>query len=231
MKNKGFSLMEVLMVLGIIGVVTAMSVSISQKGVEKAYRNYWYTGYSALENATFDAIMKNKTDFDSFTRHIAKLMNIKDEDIIDDSYNRTLKAPNGIKYTFGAVPFNQFRFWPVSMEIPSPKSKNTVQNQTLLVVDFADENNVQLHPSQVSGSTYVNLQTRKDLLPFVIDDGKAPGDITKNKGIYSFKEAYCATHADGKPARSYFPMTMVECTHNNSPIAGQIMSVNPKKVY
>ncbi len=43
-----FSLAELLIAMGIIAVVATMGVSISKKGVERAYNQYFYTGYNGL---------------------------------------------------------------------------------------------------------------------------------------------------------------------------------------
>ena len=56
-QKEAFSLIEVLLVMGIIAVVTTMGISASKRSVDKAYNYYWYTGYSTLCDATMDAVL------------------------------------------------------------------------------------------------------------------------------------------------------------------------------
>lgn len=55
-KKCAFTLAEVLLTLGIIAIVTTMGMTISKKGAEQAYNNYYFTGYINLYNAIADLI-------------------------------------------------------------------------------------------------------------------------------------------------------------------------------
>ena len=98
-KQSGFSLIEILLVLAIIGVVTVLGLSVSRKSTERAYRNYIYTGYVSLQNAIADARNEqiNISNFNGFVDHIANLLSAKNEQV---NGNTVITAPNGIKYTF-----------------------------------------------------------------------------------------------------------------------------------
>lgn len=53
--NKAFTLAELLLCLGIIGVVSAMGMTIAKHGTDRAYNLFYYNGYINLYNAIADA--------------------------------------------------------------------------------------------------------------------------------------------------------------------------------
>ena len=65
MKNmtRGFTLAELLLCIGIIGVVSAMGMVIAKRGTDSAYNLYYYSGYINLYNAIADA--KTKPDINT----------------------------------------------------------------------------------------------------------------------------------------------------------------------
>ena len=63
-KNRGFSLSELLLCVGIIGIISAMGINITKQSTEKAYRNYYYTAYKSIYDVIIDSI-SNETIYDS----------------------------------------------------------------------------------------------------------------------------------------------------------------------
>ena len=220
MKKTGFSLMEVLMVIGIIGVVTAMGLSISQKGVEKAYRQYWYTGYKALADATFDAgvngKLANSTDYHDQVKNVLKL----------DSNG---KAPNGIKFTFASINGLQH----IAITIPSPKTKKAMNNTNVFIYNASLG---VLYPANLPTTTgnYINLQDRVDILPFIINDGyprtKSVNNHRHDRKIYSFKEAYCKTH-NNQSINDSNNMNKLTCPSGLTTVNGVMQLADPQKVF
>ena len=76
MKNlkHGFTLAEILLCVGIIGVVSAMGLLVSKYTTEKAYNMYYYSGYMNLYNALLeaDAQKENQTNQEILDR-VAKM--------------------------------------------------------------------------------------------------------------------------------------------------------------
>ena len=223
MKKSGFSLVEILLVLGTIGIITTMGIAISQNGVEKAYRQFWYTGYKAISEATFDAGYNGKLDtLTHYAEHFASLMNTT---VTTSGNNKEVTSPNGIKYTFSNVAAGYY----ILMEIPSPKTKNSFPNKSGLI--YTTQNG--LYPSPTTGTGYINLQSRKDLLPFVVDDGLPQTSGSHNNTIYSYREAYCATHSNYSiPPLNNTPHRMLSCSPTVTTVSGTIIKlVDPKKVF
>ena len=241
MKKSAFSLMEVLMVLGIIGVITAMGVSISQQGMEKAYRQYWYTGYSALQDATFDAIHNNKgSSLQNYAGYVAELMKTQ---AVQSGSKYIISAPNGIKYTIEQQNVgNSTNVFYIFMQIPAAISKNQVKDKTPLVYNPSTGElypaYVPANPSPITQQAYiesVNLQQRVDLLPFIINDGLPNSSSSHDKKIYNFIDAYCTTHNNttlnphSNQSNKYYA---IDCgSHSGTPIDGIPVLVNPKKVF
>ena len=219
------------MVLGIIGVVSYLGITTSQKGVEKAYRQYWYTGYSALLDATFDAGINGKLDsIENYAEHVRGLMN----GTVTPNDNKSFTTPNGIIYRF----YTKKGKWVIVMRIPTPNKKNQVPDRTKFVYD---EDNSILYPAAIDSTQeketpdlWINLQGRADLLPYRINDGLPNTNDSHEKDIYDFKTAYCKTHEQTSitvPSNGpYF--AKVDCKKNDPKITGGILQlVNPRKVY
>ena len=238
-QKNAFSLIEVLLVMGIIAVITSMGLTISQKGIEKAYNQYWYTGYSALSDATRDAIMKGKLDPDdpnstlkTYSKYIAvKLMGVKAADYSYQNSTATFTAPNGIGYEITYVYTPAATYYKIIMTIPRPKMQKEVPYKTILIYNFDTNvyNNSSLfYPSSetLGSNEYISLQNRADLLPFYnIMDSEPHGQHTINK-IFSFREAYCNIH-NSYNADNY---TKIVCSGNSSS-PGALFSINPRKVF
>jgi prepilin-type N-terminal cleavage/methylation domain-containing protein len=246
--NKGFSLAELLIALAIISIISILGMSISKKGMEKAYNLYIYNAYSSIHNAIADAknqgyeIESNNVNNCNFTRHIVRIFNAEDrtDDGIPASDNRTyvrFRAENGVEFYIkklsaywnltespAAGEFQNTPIYLIKITVPAmPKKVNGTVRRTSIFsfyyvtgeksYDFIIPAGAVIDDKGDDYATnYINLQTRKDLLPFYIDDGLKGkyiqycvpdendlskctlDDTPKHKGkreILSFKDAFC----------------------------------------
>ena len=229
-EKKAFSLIEVLMVMGIIAVVTAMGFSISNKGVERAYNLYWYTGYSAIASATYDAIMHDKFDREhpnlcSYANHLKKLMKAESYSCL--STNAEFTAPNDIVFKIEPESVTGNRgYYKITMTIPKPKIRGTFPNETVFIFNLNDPGYI--YPSNSVPDGYMNLNSRVDLLPFYVKT-ENPQNI---KTFFGFREAYCKA---GKPSIANMgAVANISCTGitpNQENDQGEPISANPRKVF
>ena len=121
-KKTGLSIAEVLIALVIIGVVSAMGVTIADKGMERAYNMAFYTGYDGLYKALAESSKNggnivNRTQMqdpegnnstvirlnETFSGNFADALNIPNDDVTVNQGNMnqyaTFRAPNNIEYT------------------------------------------------------------------------------------------------------------------------------------
>ena len=240
-KKLAFSLIEVLLVMGIIAVVTALGLSLSKKGMEKAYNQYWYTGYQALYDGTNDAIMKgvfapnDKTsvqNFIDYATHIGQTL-LKCPDFhVDTTTNHgfgtvTFTARNGIHFEIAPSSMSQQNNGPwqlnvirIAMTIPKPVTKTSgVQRASFI---FVLGNGYPRIPYPINGGV-VNLQNRVDLLPFYVKDdyGKLTGEY------YGFRDAYCRVNTSLSGLGSEWNINCAGITQDKSSFG----PVNPRKIY
>ena len=78
---KGFTLSELLLCIGIIGVVSAMGMTITKISTDRAYNLYYYTGYINLYNAIADAKANGIESNQEIMQHVTQLLS-KDENNI-----------------------------------------------------------------------------------------------------------------------------------------------------
>ena len=97
---KGFTLSELLLCIGIIGVVSAMGMTITKISTDRAYNLYYYTGYINLYNAIADAKANGIESNQEIMEHVTQLLS-KDEnniafatDMPFSSYKAVLLANN-----------------------------------------------------------------------------------------------------------------------------------------
>lgn len=97
---KGFTLSELLLCIGIIGVVSAMGMTITKISTDRAYNLYYYTGYTNLYNAIADAKANGIESNQEIMQHVTQLLS-KDEnniafatDMPFSSYKAVLLANN-----------------------------------------------------------------------------------------------------------------------------------------
>ena len=77
MKKNGFTLVELLLCIGIIGVVTAMGMLITKRSADSAYNLYYYTGYINLYNAIADARTMGLTSNSDIIKHANDILSSK----------------------------------------------------------------------------------------------------------------------------------------------------------
>lgn len=223
--KNGFSLMEVMLVLGIIAVVIAMGFSISKKGMENAYNLYWYTGYKALADSIYDYNYKNPGTTPTallYAQHMYDLVRSTTGTPSGSTPNFT--APNGIKYTFNTVG----SFIRIDMEIPTYKQRTGNAINKTAFIYFPDDTVPMVYPANTSslGTDYLNLRTRADILPFIRRGGNTDND---RRTLYSFQGGYCKIN--GSPGFTASPSYASISGCSGSADGGVLIPVNPRKAY
>ena len=71
---RGFTLAELLLCVGIIGIVSAMGMTVAKIGTDKAYNSYYYAGYINLYNAIADAKSQGKETNNDIMNHARDLL-------------------------------------------------------------------------------------------------------------------------------------------------------------
>ena len=71
---RGFTLAELLLCVGIIGIVSAMGMTVAKIGTDKAYNSYYYAGYINLYNAIADAKSQGKETNSDIMNHTRDLL-------------------------------------------------------------------------------------------------------------------------------------------------------------
>ena len=71
---RGFTLAELLLCVGIIGIVSAMGMTVAKIGTDKAYNSYYYAGYINLYNAIADAKSQGKETSSDIMNHARDLL-------------------------------------------------------------------------------------------------------------------------------------------------------------
>ena len=217
MKKLGFSLIEVLLVLGIIAVVTAMGFSITQKSIERAYNQYWYTGFKALWDATRD--YESSLNGGSFNaqKYAENIKNLINGAKLTGSSTYTITAPNGISYYIVQPP--NLQFVAITMTLPETKQAKSKLYKTQFRYYYSYIPTV-LCPGAPQQTDYLDLRNRKDLLPFYVK-----GSTTN--GVYSFQEAYC--RVNDNTSNIVPDCNLVNTSDQNQ--GGVFYPANPRKVY
>ena len=95
--NRGFSLAEVLIAVGIASVVATLGFSVAKRNLEQAYKGYVFNGYNSLQMALLDAKERKLSSFQEQESHVVNLMNAT------RNSDGVITAPNGIKYKFSKM--------------------------------------------------------------------------------------------------------------------------------
>ena len=182
MKKNGFTMVELLLCLAIIGVVAAMGMTITKRSTDKAYNLYYYTGYMNLYNAIADAKAEAMSTTNEVMNHVSN--------ILDATPNRNI-VPSG---NAGLSP----ETIEIEMTVPQRKNKTNNGQATVKLLYINDDENGLLVPLVPSSTDVPDLQNRRDLLPVYIDDGfvgrtRKVGNSYEYKApaYYSYREAYC----------------------------------------
>lgn len=205
MFKKGFSIAELLLCLCIIGVVSSIGVTITKHSAEKAYNNYFFTGYLNLYNVLshFESHGWQYETTSGYTAIVSlptALNSIFDDSTLSEN---TVTAKNGIQYNLvnyraeNSTSSPEYYF-KIAMYVPSQKSKaNTTGKATscLMYIRKPDTNYSNLFPIDCSASDpikgpEVKLKDRRDLLPFFLNDG-----FPARYGIahYDFVTVFCSS--------------------------------------
>lgn len=212
----GFSLAEILIALGIISIVATMGFSISKKGLERAYNQYFHTGYTGIQAALADAHFSGASNKDNYIRDLFRGK-------ID---NGVIIAPNNIKFKIDEGS-NSYK---IVMTVPGANGSKTID-----LYYMPDKYNFLL-----VGGTY---QDRIDLLPFYVDDGikgrlikrydagsgNFSNPIYTKRKFYSFKDAFCAVYPS--TTVSYSGTNIIECTNTTATENGVLRVADPRKVF
>ena len=247
--KSGFTMAELLLCIGIIGVVTALGMTITKQTTQKAYNTYYKTGYANLYDVLFDirkednafnrASGSDNSDFTHINNINPDIRNSNwmmwqlaerfQDGVNKDIYDIAQLAPtvttkNGIQYNvlFAGTHTNNDRnvdtlYYLIQMTVPQPKTR---QNQNgsvstilyyvygrddglLIPTDLMVNNtgNIQPIPPGINPQAgWISLQTRRDLLPFYLDDHQR-GRVTRNNSgnpvykridnVYDYQNAYC----------------------------------------
>lgn len=180
LKN-GFSLAEILLVLGIISIVTTMGMTISSHGISKAYNLYFYTGFANLYDGIAETTMQGDDIDNNFTDFVTKLSELFDgKNLTINNKAGEFTAKNNIVYNIEQFdtyinPDTNERdnIYKIEMAVPVTKKRNTDPNRAIFMY-FPNLRNGQIYPScvDINGDpSYVCIALRADLLPYYIDTG------------------------------------------------------------
>lgn len=217
----GFTMAELLLCIAIIGIVSAMGMTITKKSTEKAYNLYFYTGYVNLYNAIADAVESGEDAYPSglctgmptstgmpnnmpthetpFVRHIAKVLGVDEGELKPNGGSGSFTTKNGIEYIFlnqatcpGA---NAARIY---MYVPAAKTRN---NNGRIGTELFYMSDIQQlvptnHANQYNNNKVISLQERRDLLPAYIDDGRVGRNNTLNRANWEYERPIYGSYKD-----------------------------------
>ena len=236
----GFTMAELLLCIAIIGIVSAMGMTITKKGTEKAYNLFYYTGYVNMYNAIADAVatgedsLLSATDPDGNTikpaivTHIAKCFNVDENSVVMDvGLNYTLNTTNGITYLLHAYS-SVLAIW---MKVPT----NTGSSKYVTL--YYSPNTKELVPGSQDNDAFFPIQDRRDLLAAYVDDGKVGRNNVMDRSTWqyqrpvygSYKDAYCSVYG----ASAKVSMADLDCSTGYNNISagrtGVIKIADPRK--
>ena len=189
--KKGFTLAELVLCIGIIGIVTALGATIAKKSTARAYNMYWAAGYQNLYNALAEIY---ETDGQ---QPIANgLAHIFNEDG-GNANNFTIETKNGIAYRVSD--YNGGNDYIIQMRVPQPKTRANRNGFQVSSFLYSKSGKGELVPLPGNAANYVDLRNRVDLLPFYVDDGKIGRVVNNNNNITqivpkSYRDAVCELH-------------------------------------
>lgn len=246
----GFSLAEVLIALGIVSVVATFGFNVAQKGMEKAYNQYIYTGYTGITDAFADATANGVMNVDSLTAinsdtlgHFAKLFGI--DDIPGNGSKAEFTTTNNIHYILTKEEVANSTVgtkYTIEMQVPTMrkggKTKESIclrytENVFHLLMPFQKDSHCK--------TTIDNIQSRIDLLPFYLDDGvkgrviiayddpnDMPDGAFKRFDYYPFKDAICKAYDISEIKEASIGITSCGSITKET---GVLKVANPRKVF
>lgn len=168
----------------------------------------------------------------------------------------TAECANGVTYSYN-IPLNvensstentMYKNVFITMRVPAAKTRTNGGFQEVRLYYSYDSNTlIPLAPEE--GSTAPDLQTRRDLLPAYIDDGKVGRNnvvdrtnFTYEKPIYgSFKDAFCSLKGTGYEEKYGSDITVISCatdtytdirkTVNGTRVNGVLKIASPQKAH
>ena len=168
----------------------------------------------------------------------------------------TAECANGITYSYN-IPLNvensstentMYKNVFITMRVPAAKTRTNGGFQEVRLYYSYDSNTlIPLAPEE--GSVAPDLQTRRDLLPAYIDDGKVGRNnvvdrtnFTYEKPIYgSFKDAFCSLKGTGYEEKYGSDITVISCaadtytdirkTENDTRVNGVLKIASPQNAH
>ncbi len=199
MKNiqRGFTLAEIILSVGIIGIVSAMGLMVSKYSTEKAYNLFYYSGYISLYNSLLEAeAQKEGQSNTDILAGVARYLdsNVKTLPSPINGNDKYIKTSNGIQFYFRSTGLDDNSYIYLTMEVPQPKTRTNNGKASVVLMYTKVDDISYLIP--VDTMNDVKLQERRDLLPAYIDDGivgraDANGQV-RAIAYYNYKQAYCA---------------------------------------
>lgn len=200
--KKGFTISELLLCFAIVGVVSAMGMTLSKYNVEKAFNTYWPAGYSNLLSAI--------VEFEQRPGNSQTLLEKCDEIFRDADRNdpgyvspQEVTAQNGIRY-YNYHEDASGQVWYIDMEVPQSKTRarsagkawtRFLYNPEALILFPVPQGYIPQGDPDIS--TYVDLSD-SNILKFTVKDGikgnrKMDGEPlgTERLEVQTFREAYC----------------------------------------
>ena len=237
--KKAFTLSELLLCIGIIGIVSAMGMTIAKQGTDRAYNLFYYSGYINLYNAIADAKAAGAgTSNVQIMAHVRELLdtdnnaaNIEANNVATiagwlapGSANATeITTVNGIRYYYpnnitdgyNGIPNLNVNVAtnavPITMVIPQRKTRAN-NGYAVVYLAYVDTDNGYLIPMAAAGT--VNLQTRRDLLPAYVDDGVIGRNNVINRNNFDYQPI------------AYYSYRDAFCTIRNNSGIGNLISCN-----
>ena len=245
--KKGFSLAEVLLTLGIIAVIATLGFTATKKSIDNSYNLYIYTGYKGLTDAIAHADYKGLkitenlgTDSENFLKNIADSMNTTVTP--EGTTSATIVAPNGIKYEFYfEAPSTGPKFHSIIYSVPYKRfvhDGSLHENLSFELRHYYELGNILLPTDgEDRNGSGINILTRKDLLPFYIDNGivgrRIPGSEPTRKTYFSWQEAWCRNinpliteHGHNKNLDNSW-----SCAEFQEDLEGALKIENPRKAF
>ena len=240
LKKRGFSIAELLLVLAIISIISILGLKIAQRGMEKAYDTYVYTGYRSLMDAIWTAnnygkeLPEAETESDgsgyknsvSITPNGSMSPFIQSMALIltNDNLARTQISNNGVQInTINKISYlisrdmlidseTGHRRLTITMTVPK---KRTITNNNN--VQDSESFEFMYYPDDDFSIPVTTgpLRRRRDLLPFYSDDGEVNRVVQEYQSDGSSNITYNGKPDDISMEQAFCEAYGVVTTHYN----------------